>query len=300
MILVTGGTGFIGQALIRRLAETGYRIRTLLRPSKKSPNVPKGVTVEAVVCSLADERGLRAAMKGVQGVFHLAGSEYAPGRADLQGVDIDGTRAVAQAASEADVSRLIYLSHLGADRASAYPVLKSKGIAERFIQQSSVPSTVLRTALVYGAGDHFTEPLARLLLSNPWFFLLPGEGDSHIQPIWVEDLVTALVLALEDPQSANQTYAIGGPEYLTFRQVTEIVANALHLKRRIIPVSPAYLRILSIWMEQSWKNYPISIFWQDYLSVDRTCELDVLPRKFGLMPERFAHRLDHLLSPFDG
>jgi uncharacterized protein YbjT (DUF2867 family) len=294
MILVTGGTGFIGQALIRQLTEMGYRVRTLLRPSKKSPSLPVGIAVEAVVCSLGDERGLRAAMRGVKAVFHLAGAEYAGSRADLQGVDIDGSRAVAEAARDAGVERIVYLSHLGADRASAFPVFKAKGIAERHIIQGEIPHTIIRSAVVFGANDHLTIPLVRLLRTNPVFFLMPGDGLTQLQPIAIDDLVTALTLSIEDERTINQTYSIGGPEYLTFREITEIVARQIGVKRTIIPVSPAYLRILAVWFDQSWRKLPISSFWQDYLAADRTCKLDTLPRLFGLMPERMSKKIQYL------
>jgi uncharacterized protein YbjT (DUF2867 family) len=294
MILVTGGTGFIGQALIRQLAGMGYEVRTLLRPSKRSPRLPKGVPVEAVVCSLKDERGLRAAMRGVQAVYHLAGAEQEGSRADLQGVDIEGSQAVAQAALDAGAGRLIYLSHLGADRASAYPVLKAKGIAEHYVLQSGIPYTIFRSGIAFGPGDHFTTSLARLLRMSPFIFLLPGDGGTHLQPIWVEDLVTSMILAIEDPAAENRVFAVGGPEFLTFRQITETVAAASKNKRQIISVSPAYLRMLAIWFEHNQRDFPMSIFWQDYLAADRTCELDTLPRLFGLMPERLGKRLEYL------
>jgi len=294
MILVTGGTGFIGQLLVRQLVEMGYQVRTLLRPSNTSPRLPLGVPVEVVVCGLKDERGLRAAMRDVEVVFHLAGAEGQGSRADLNGVDIDGSKFISQAAAAANVNRLVYLSHLGADRASAYPVLKAKGIAERLILQSQVPSTIFRSAVAYGPGDHFTTSLTKLLRLSPYVFLLPGDGGTHLQPLWVEDLVTAMILSIEDSGMANQTFTVGGPEFLTFRKIAETLAAAARIKRQIISISPAYLRILAVWFEHSWKDFPMSIFWQDYLAADRTCELDTLPRLFGLMPERFARRLDYI------
>ncbi|MDO8971508.1 MAG: NAD(P)H-binding protein, partial [Saprospiraceae bacterium] len=75
MILVTGGTGFIGQALVQRLVAAGRPVRILLRPSQKSPHLPQGVPVEAAVSSLKDERGLRSALIGVDTIIHLAGGE---------------------------------------------------------------------------------------------------------------------------------------------------------------------------------------------------------------------------------
>lgn len=296
MILVTGGTEFIGQVLVRQLVEMGRPVRILLRPSQISPRLPRGIAVEAAVCSLKDERGLRAAMKGVQGVYHLAGAEQRGTQADLQGVDIEGSRMVAQVASEAGVKRFVFLSHLGADRAAAFPVFKAKGIAERLIIQSGVPFTIIRSALAFGPGDHFTTSVLRLLKMTPFVFLMPGEGKSMLQPIWVEDLVMALVLSLDELSTENQTLAVGGPEFLSFQHICAQIAQVAGIKRMIVQVSPAYLRILAVWMEHSMRNFPMSIFWQDYLAADRTCELDTLPRLFGLLPERFGRHLDYLYT----
>jgi uncharacterized protein YbjT (DUF2867 family) len=294
MILVTGGTGFVGQVLIRQLAASGKPVRTLIRPSKRSPNLPRGVPLEVAVCSLKDERSLRAAMKGVDTVYHLIGVERRGNRADLLTVDIQGTQAVAQAAAEAGAERIFFLSHLGADRASAYPLLKSKAIAESHIRQCGVDYTILRTAVAFGPNDHFTTGLATLLLGLPWLFILPGDGATRLQPIWIEDLVTCLVWSLDLPDTRNQTYSVGGPEALPFRQICELVMAAAGVSKSLVSLSPPYLRLLTVIMEQWFPNFPVSVFWLDYLAADRTCELDTVPRVFGLMPSRIHQRIDYL------
>jgi uncharacterized protein YbjT (DUF2867 family) len=294
MILVSGGTGFIGQVLIRHLVDMGMRVRTLLRPSADSPHLPRGVSVEAVICGLKDERGLRAAMKGVDVIFHLAGAERKGSQADLMGVDIEGTHTIASVAADAGVNRFFYLSHLGADRASAYPVLKAKAIAESYIIHSGIQYTIFRAAAVYGPGDQFTTELARLLRLSPGIFLMPGQGSTMLQPLWVEDLVTCLTLALDDESTVNRVYQVGGPEFLTFRSIVETLERVTGNKRYIVPIAPGYLRVLALLLENSYKNFPLTVFWQDYLAADRTCELDTLPRLFGLMPERFNRQLGYL------
>jgi uncharacterized protein YbjT (DUF2867 family) len=294
MILVTGGTGFVGQVLIRHLVSMGFQVRTLLRPSSDSPKLPRGVAVEAVICGLKDERGLRAALKGVDVVFHLAGAERMGSRADLMGVDIEGTRTIAGTAADAGVERFFYLSHLGADRASAYAVLKSKAIAESYIIQSGVPYTIFRSAVLFGPGDQFTTEIVRMLRISPGIFLMPGDGSSLLQPLWVEDLVTCMALAIEDSTMAGHTYAVGGSEFLPFRQIVELLMAVTNNRRWIVQMPPAYLRMLSVSFENSFKNFPLSTFWQDYLAADRTCELDTLPRLFGLMPVRFSRQLAYL------
>jgi NADH dehydrogenase len=294
MILVTGGTGFIGRVLIRQLVEAGHEVRVLIRPSLESPALPRGIPLDVTVTSLNDARGLQAAMVGVETVYHLVSTEWLGASADIQEIDIEGTRAVVDAAVQANVNRLFFVSHLGVDRASAYPVLKAKAIAESFIQKSGLAYTILRTGLVFGKDDHFTTQIAQLVFLQPGMFFLPGDGSTVIQPIWVEDLATCLVWALEDPDTRNQVIEMGGPEYLTFRQVLEAILRAIGVERRLQPVRPPYLRALTVFLENMLPNLPVSAFWLDYMAANRTVSLDTIPRTFGLLPSRFSTRLDYL------
>jgi NADH dehydrogenase len=208
--------------------------------------------------------------------------------------DIQGTQSVAKAAREAGVDRLFYLSHLGADRASAYPVLKAKAIAEEHVRRSGIDYTILRSALVYGPQDGFTTGLARLLHSLPGMFLIPGDGSTLLQPIWIEDLVTALTWALDDSATRSQTYEIGGPEYLSFRSILQSLMEELGLRRMLVNVRPPYLRGLTVFLEHTLPGLPVSVFWLDYLASNHTGPLDTLPHAFNLMPARFSHRLAYL------
>lgn len=294
MILVTGSTGFIGKALIRQLVLLGHSVKILLRPSSETPNLPKGVPVDAAVCSLDDERGLRSAMNRVNTVFHLASAEHAGLSADLNRVDIEGTRAISKAAADAGVERFFFLSHLGADRASAYPILKTKAVAESAIIQSGVPYTIFRTGVVFGPGDYFTRLLNEALKKSPGFFVLPDGGKTLLQPLWIEDLVTCLSLAMDDSQTAGQTISIGGQEYLSFRQVVEMILAQTKLKRLLWSLSPSSVHSIGLWLDQIYPNFPLTLFWLDYLAADRICSLDTLPRMFGLMPARLNQKLDYL------
>jgi NADH dehydrogenase len=294
MILITGGTGFIGQILARHLVNMGKPVRVLLRPSLTSPNLPRGVPVEVAVCSLKDERGLRAALKGIDVVYHLAGSERQGIQADLEAVDIQGTNVLSHVAAQVGVERFIYLSHLGADRASAYPVLKAKGIAENFILRSGVDYTIFRSGVVYGPNDQFSTVFANLIRKSPGVFWLPDKGRSMLQPIWVEDLVTCMTWCLEDSNTNNQVYQVGGGEYISFRQVIETIIKTIKKPCLLLTATTPYLRYLSVWLSQIYPAQSIPIFWLDYLATDRTCAVDALPRLFGLIPARFTQNIEYL------
>lgn len=302
MILVTGGTGFIGKALIRQLVEMGQPVRTLVRPSPRSPSLPRGVAVDVAVSSLNDPRGLRGALVGVDTVYHLVSAERHGPRASLMKTDIQGTRAVVEAAVDAGVKRIFYVSHLGADRASAYPVLKAKAIAEEYIRRSGLDYTILRSAIVFGPNDGLTTGMARLLKALPSFFLIPGDGRTLLQPLWIEDLVTCLAWALEDSETLNRTVEIGGPEYLTFTQVVEEVMEATGIRRTLVNVPPPYIRGMTVSLESYFakRKLPVSVYWLDYLAVNRTCALDTVPRVFNLMPSRMSQRLAYLSGQKNG
>ena len=294
MILVTGGTGFLGKLLVSQLSELGYPVRTMVSPSPRTPDLPRKVPVEIAVTSLADERGLRAAMVGVDSVYHLISGEWKGSRTSLMQVDIQGTRAVVQAALDAGVKRIFYVSHLGADRASAYPVLKAKGIAEESIRRSGLEYTIIRSALAYGPQDAFTSGIAGILQTLPYFFLVPGDGRNLLQPIWAQDLVTCLAWALDDRDTINRLYEIGGPEYFTFRQIVEIVMDKIQVRRRLLYVRPPYLRWLTRVLDTIIPNLPVSVYWLHYLAANRTCALDTVSREFKLLPARFSQRIDYL------
>lgn len=294
MILITGGTGFIGNVLIRHLTELGYPIKLLIRPSKDSPKIPAGVPLDVTISSLSDSKGLQAAMKGVDIIYHLASAEALGREAHLTAVDIKGTQSLVQAASQSKIDRIFYISHLGADRTSAFPLLQAKGNAESVIRSSGIPYTIFQSALAYGDQDHFTNGLAFLLKVSPFLVMLPDNGSTSLQPIWVEDLARVLTWSLEIPQTINETIHVGGPEHLSFKEICEIIAEKTKIKRYYQSVPPVFLNYLTEILEITTPNFPTSVFWLDYLSANRTTALDVLPRDFSLIPARFHQRLGHL------
>lgn len=294
MILVTGGTGFVGQVLIRHLLEDGREVRTLLRPSSQSPDLPKSLSVEAALSNVNDARSLRSAMVGVDTIYHLVGGEWLGVQEDLAALEIEGTRTLLQVAEESGVKNIVYLSHLGADRASAFPVMKIKGIVEEYIRRSELDHTILRCGLVFGKDDHFTTAMAKLMAVYPLIFFIPSPGNTLLQPLWVEDLATMLTWLLDNPGLKNQTIEIGGPEYMSIEEVAEQLMSETGMKRTLIQLRPSYLRIVAITLEYLFPSFPHSVYWLDYLANDRTCDIDSVSRQFGLLPARFGSHIDYL------
>ena len=293
-ILITGATGFIGKALTRHFFETDSEIRVLIQPTRKSPDLPKGIPVEAAVSGLNDPRGLRAALVDVDIVYHLASQEAMGAKGDLLKIDIQGTKNLVEAAEEAGVDRFFYLSHLGADRASAYPLMTAKAIAEDHIQKSSLDYTILRTGIVYGPNDRFTTALAKMIRTIPILFPIPDKGDSLLQPLWIEDLANILTWSLDNPKTKREIFEIGGPEQLSFRDIIITMLDVMGLHRYPVSFATPLIRFGTVFADYVNLDIPTNIFWLDYLATNRTCSLSTVPHVFNLLPSHFSKRIEYL------
>jgi uncharacterized protein YbjT (DUF2867 family) len=252
------------------------------------------MTIEVALASLNDRGGVRAAMIGVDTVIHLASEEHRGRRADLWRGDVLGTEVLTQAAADAGVKRLVYVSHLGADRSSAYPVLRAKATAEEHIRSSGVPYTIVRSGVVFGPGDHFTTSLAKVGALLPIVFPLVGQGENLVQPLWIQDLVTTLLWMLEDPSTLNRRFEIAGPEQLTLRMCAELTLAQAGIRRALVPVGAPYLRMAVALVERVMPQPPLTTFSLDYVAANRTTDLDSLPRVIGLQPSRMVERLEYI------
>lgn len=294
MILVTGGSGFIGREIIKHLARARKPVRLLLHPTKKSPELPHGFPVDVVLAGESDLSGVRAALVAVDTVIYLGrGRTPFLSKSEIE-AEIVGMESLAATASQAGVQRILYLSALGADRASAFPGLRAKADAEHALAESGVPFTIFRSATVYGEGDRFTRSLAMLAALSPGILPMPGDGSTLLQPLWVRDLATCILWTLDEANIVGDVYEIGGPEYLTLRRVFELILDAAHTTRLLVPTRPPYLRPLSWFIARTLPASPVSPLWLDHLAVGRTTDLDTLPREFGLQPARFSENLTHL------
>lgn len=298
MILVTGGTGFIGGELVKHLHQAGVPYKLLLQPSARQDLFPRGMGINVALSSLSDARGIRASLQDVDVIYHLAGVERSGYLADFQSLEVDGIRNLTEAAVNAGVKRFFYLSHLGADRASAYSLMKAKGIAESTIKTSGLNYTIIRVSMVYGEGDNFTRSLANLIRKIPFITPVPGDGQVLLQPLWVEDLVTSLQWALDMKSTENTILQVGGPEHLSFMDVLRQISTAIQKKRTFAEFNPVRLANLMQYMENRVEDLPNTLFWNEYLAENRICALDSMPRTFGINPARFSQNLGYLNQKF--
>ncbi len=294
MILITGATGFIGSHLVKKLVSVNNLPRLLLRPRKQTPNLISGIAFDITVSALNDLGGLRSAMRNVDTIIHLASDEQNWPVVDLEETDAGGLQNLILAAKEAGVGRILFLSRIALDRNSSYPVLRTKALCEDLIKESGLDYTIIRLGDVYGQGDHFTCLIANALRFAPGVLPIPDGGKTILQPIWIEDLLSIMMLLIEKGLFDKRIYEIGGGEYLDFLSICRITMRIIERRKFLLPVPSAYLRIFNLWIKSYKKSVPLPTIWLDLLAVNRICALDSLSRNFNILPVRFSTHLDHL------
>ena len=293
MILITGATGFVGRAVVRRLAAERCAVRCLLRPFRYEQRLPTGILFSTVSASMDDLPALRTAMQDVTAVVHLTGEEDLVEEGTLHNHARDTVNLTA-AAQEAGIHRFIYLSRLGADRASAYPLFRTSGEAEAAVRESELDYTILRAAVTYGPEDAFTNVLAMLAKAIPFVMPIPDTGLARFQPLWITDLVTCIVTTLDRDDLIGQTIPLGGPEHFTLEQLVAQVLAALGTRRRLVHVRMPLMRGLIGLFDALLPRNPAPPWWLDLVAVGSATELGTIPRHFGFEPARFAQCLDYL------
>lgn len=286
MIVVTGGSGFVGKALIERLAQQGEPVR-VLSARRERAFAALGANVELFQGSLYDAESLYRAMIGAHTVFHLASAQWWGRKRDLEQIDVRGTQNVIAAARSARIGRLVVLSHLGAAPSSAFTLLRVKGQVEEMVRTSGLAYTIFRSGVVFGQGDTFINGIAQLLRANPLIFLQPGQGESLLHPLYIGDLIEALVRSMEHLDTVDQTLSVGGPEYMTFNEIVRTVMRVTNAPRLIVPVPPWTLRAFASLISRFFPYFPLTSQWLDLLAGNRTASMSTLYDFFEMQPRRF-------------
>jgi hypothetical protein len=123
----------------------------------------------------------------------------------------------------------------------------------------------------------------------------PGSGKAIVQPLWIEDLLSVIMLIQGTNRFDNTVFEIGGGEFIEFVDLARVLMRILKKKKLLFQVSPAYLRIINLWFKPYMGSFPLSTRWLDLLALDRTCPLDSLPRSFSILPGRFQNHLEFLI-----
>lgn len=246
-VTVFGGSGFIGRYLVKRLAAEGARVRVAVRDAEGAKFLkPMGAVgqIAPFAVNIGDAASVKAAVDGSDAVVNLVGVLYESGRQSFRRAHVDGPKAIAEAAAAAGVAKLVHMSAIGADVASASDYAKSKAMGEAAVLEAFPSATILRPSVVFGQEDDFFNRFAAMARLAPALPLIDG-GHTRFQPVYVGDVADAAMAALKSDGAAGKTYELGGPEIMTFRQVLEYVMAVTGRRRPLLPAPSQLLRPLA-------------------------------------------------------
>ncbi len=295
MILVTGGTGFVGSNLIRRLRKADIAVRAVVRNPGKAQAL-KNTGVDVVEGDVSGKASLEKAAEGCERVVHLVGIIQETPGATFRGVHVEGTRNVLEAARKAGARHFFYQSALGTRPGAKSEYHKTKWEAEELVRASGIPFTILRPSLIYGPGDRFTIRLKEMIRLSPVLPII-GSGKSKVQPIYIEDVVSCIVKAVTSDSFYNEMYEVGGPEQLTFEEVTMAIAAAMGVKRPAVHMPLFLVKSAARMLESVLPRPPLTTDQLIMLQEDNVCGMGDIRDAFGIEPAPFRDGLRNFISP---
>jgi len=249
MLLLTGATGVVGSALLRRLVAEGTQVRCLVRDPRRLG--AQRVRVQIALGDLADPPSFRNALRGVSTVVHLAGAIRDQPRGSIEELNGIATWRMVEAAERSGAERFVFFSVLDASTHHRARYFRAKALAEQAVAEASVRSIVFASSIVYAPGDPWLTLLERLALLPA--MPVSGRGRATYQPIWAEDVADCVISALRVQDSrAHAVHELAGPETLSYNDIARAVLASLNRARPLLHVpTPIVSRSLRM-LEAAW------------------------------------------------
>ena len=302
-ILVTGANGHLGRQLIARLVTGGDRaatttVRVLVRSERAAAQLePLQLEPpdEVVIGDYTDAEAMSRAVDGCARIVHLVGIIKETRNALYTDAHESTCRILADTASKAGASRIVYLSIFGAGPDSSNACLASKGQAEQILLNGEVPVTVLRVPMVIGPEDFASAALRGSARSR--VALLVNGGRTMQQPIDSRDVVSAIVAALDDRSQEMHALDLGGPERITQKALVQRVAKLHGRRPLILPVPLAASRAFAGLMEKVAASPPITRAMLEVLEQDDRIDEAAACQRLGLTLTPLDDTLREFVGP---
>jgi uncharacterized protein YbjT (DUF2867 family) len=299
-VSVFGGTGFLGQRLVRRLASEGTAVRVVGRHPDHARSALRAADMERLTFFCADVRdrgAVASAVAGSDAVVNAVSAYVETGGVTFESVHERGAEMLAREAAAAGVARLVLVSGIGADPESGSAYIRSRGRGERVVQEAFPGATIVRPSAMFGPGDALFGTLAHLARLLPVIPLIGG-GHTRLQPVYVEDVAEAIAHMLADTGTAGRIYELAGPDVYTMRELTEIVLRITGRQRLLAPVPFAVAEIQARLFELL-PNPPLTTGQVELLKADNVAnaslpglrELNIEPKTVGEIIPTYLRRV---------
>jgi uncharacterized protein YbjT (DUF2867 family) len=240
LVTIFGGSGFVGRYIARRLAKDGWRVRVACRTPNEAMFVRTyGAVgqVEPVFCNVRDDDSVRFVTHGASAVVNCVGVLAESGKNTFKAVQADAPGRIARIAAEEGVARMVHISAIGADADADSDYARTKAAGEMAVLEHMPTAVIMRPSIVFGPEDDFFNRFAGMSRMGP---VLPVVGaDTKFQPVFVDDVAAAVVVALDDI-TARGVYELGGPDVASFRELMQTMLRVVH-RNRIIANIPFFM-----------------------------------------------------------
>jgi len=290
MILLTGSTGFIGNRVLQALSLKNLKIRCLVRKQKTSLNP----NITYVTGDVLDRDSLIMATEGVETVYyfiHMMGNQPKGEQKKFDVLDRIAIENMVEACKINGVKRIIHLTGMRDDDEKLSHHLRSRKEVEDSIKNSQISYTIFRASIIIGRGGAAFDILDTAVRK---FSIIPvfDWEDTHVQPIFIEDVIKYLVECLEKKETLNKCYDIGCSQVLTYKELIQTYAEELGLKRKYIRIPGSWHWISSIVLGKLSPVDPTVVYWLiESLQNNMVCERNDLNKIFGFEPVPFKESL---------
>ena len=246
MIIVAGGTGFVGGGIVRELARRGAAVAVLTREARRAAGRFPGLSVEYREGDVRDPESLRGVMTGIETVIGCQQFPNSPIEDPKKGqtfeeVDAGGTENLVAAAKAAGVKRYVYLSGAGASPDGPH-WFRAKWRAEEAVRGSGLTYTILRPPWVYGPEDQALNRFLSMSRFLPFVPLIGNVAKQRMQPVFIDDVAWAAAESVTNPAAAGQTFEVGGPEVMSMAEVVKTALEVAGRRRLLLPAPKAVMK----------------------------------------------------------
>jgi uncharacterized protein YbjT (DUF2867 family) len=257
VILVTGGTGFVGGHVVRALRQADRPVRCLVRSPKRGEGVA-ALGCELVEGDVTDRASLRRAVDGVDAVVHLVAIRQGKPE-EFQRVMVDGTRNLLTSAKEAGTPRFVLMSALGTSEESKdlVPYYGAKWQMELDVKASGLPHVILRPCFAFARDGGILPTFRKLAKLTPVTPII-GSGEQRIQPIWVDDVAAYFEQAIDHEAATNRTFELGGPDVVSWNEFWERLKRALGIRRPSVHVPVGLMKVNALITERLPGDIPLT------------------------------------------
>lgn len=254
-VTVFGGTGFLGRSLVHLLSLRNYPVRVAVRNSRPDLFKNLGNRVEQVYADLTEAQSVSEAIKDAAGVVNAVGMYQETSGVTFDAVHVDGAQRLAEIADHAG-ARLVHISGIGADPGSPSLYIRARAIGEQRVRAAAAEAVILRPSVLFGRDDSFLRTLCGLVRGLPLIPLF-GNGETKLQPVYVEDVACAIASIFDGNANCARLYELGGPRVYRYRELLTMIATRLERKRLFLPVPFVLWRMLAT-LASAIPNPPIT------------------------------------------